>query len=58
MLGTNPWFKKPRDIGEMVDNSGMVLKVGSVERPPKIFKGERQSKIKSFIIPKISEQNG
>ena len=29
MLGTNPWFKKPRAIGEKVDRFRMVLKVGS-----------------------------
>jgi len=29
VLGTNPWFKKPRPIGEKVDRLRMVLKVGS-----------------------------
>jgi hypothetical protein len=31
-LGTNPWFKKPRAIGEKVDSFRMVLKVGSGRR--------------------------
>jgi len=29
VLGTNPWFKKARAIGEKVDSFRMVLKVGS-----------------------------
>jgi len=28
VLGTNPWFKKPRAIGEKVDRLRRVLKVG------------------------------
>jgi hypothetical protein len=32
VLGANPWFKKPRAIGEKVDVSGWFLKVGSGRR--------------------------
>lgn len=32
MLGTNPWFKKPRAIGEKVDSFRVVLQVGSGEK--------------------------
>jgi hypothetical protein len=35
VLGTNPWFKKPRVIGEKVDRFGMVLKVQSGKRAKK-----------------------
>ena len=38
MLGTNPWFKKPRATGEKVDSFRMVLKAGSGERSEEIFK--------------------
>jgi hypothetical protein len=38
MLGTNPWFKKPRVIGEKVASFRMVLKGGSGARSKKIIK--------------------
>ena len=37
VLGTNPWFKKPRAIGEKVDSFRMVLKVSSGERSKEKF---------------------
>ena len=53
MLGTNPWFKKPRAIGEKVDSFRMVLKVKSGERSPKKLLSDGQSKIRAFIVIKI-----
>jgi hypothetical protein len=38
VIGTNPWFKKPRATGEKVDSFRMVLKAGSGERSEEIFK--------------------
>jgi len=35
VLGTNPWFKKPRAIGEKVEILWMVLKVRLGERSKK-----------------------
>jgi len=40
VLGANPWFKKPRAIGEKVDVSGWFLKV---------------AKIKSFMVIKTAD---
>ena len=38
MLGTNPRFKKPRAIGEKVDNSGVVLRIDQREDLKNVFK--------------------
>jgi hypothetical protein len=38
MLGTNPWFKKPRVIGEKVDSFRIGLKVQSQKRSKKVLK--------------------
>jgi len=49
---TNPWFKKPRSIGEKVDRFRVFLKAGSVEKPRKKVTSEYPSKTKPLFVVK------
>jgi hypothetical protein len=56
VLGTNPWFKKPRAIGEKVEIFGMVLKVRSGERSKEGLKTVENRKSSHSLFLKIPRE--
>jgi len=58
VLGTNPWFKKPRAIGEKVDGLRMFLEVRSEGKIHEELSRDIKSKIESYIAREIIGQNG